>query len=128
MLARGLTPPLGGAGAAANSYQLSDICLKMDLLTLDPEIDAQIMAKLQQGVELPIPIRTFISSTQVIAARDFNINLTRGLSKLVSLFVNFETEAAADGSTKPGFIFYYPTGAGDGPEWQLQIGSSKWPS
>ncbi len=27
----------------------------MDLLTLDPEIDAQIMSKLQGGVELPIP-------------------------------------------------------------------------
>ena len=127
-----LTPDAGSwlntAAGRSTEWRLEDICLKMDLLTLDPEIDAQIMAKLQQGVELPIPIRTFLTTTQVLAARDFDINITRGLSKLVSLFVNFETAADAGLTTKPGFVFYYPTGAGDDPEWQLQIGSSKWPS
>ena len=134
---------LNTGGQTPPSFALSDVSLKCSMLTLDSGLESAIGSKLLSGVELPLAQREYITMTQVLTSGTFDLQLTRGLSRLTNIFVTFERPyaegtgddgAAATANTlenntnPPEMNLYYPTAAGDVPEWQLNISSKKFPS
>jgi hypothetical protein len=120
------------------TWELSDVSLKANMLQLDSGLESAIATKMLSGVELPMATREYVTVTQVLTNGTFNLQLTRGLSRLTGIFVTFErtyAEGANAGANDawnqekpPKMQLYYPSAAGDLPEWQLQVGSKKWPS
>ena len=125
----------------APTWELFDVSLKANMLQLDSGLESAIATKMLSGVELPMATREYVTVTQVLTGGTFNLQLTRGLSRLTGIFVTFERPVVGDGfapseaaaviannTNPPKMNLYYPTNAEDLPEWQLQIGSKKWPS
>ena len=122
------------------TWELFDVSLKANMLQLDSGLESAIATKMLSGVELPMATREYVTVTQVLTGGTFNLQLTRGLSRLTSIFVTFERAVVGDGTpagdaaavvandtNPPKMNLYYPTAAADLPEWQLQIGSKNGP-
>ena len=60
--------------------------IKADLCSLDNAIDNNCVAHLLSGKSLNIVYKTFISNIQTILSGDTQINVSRSLSKLRSVF------------------------------------------
>ncbi len=95
-LADVLEPILSGAysdfTAANTSYnwKLENCMMKVDLCTLDNALDNNYTAHLLGGKSLNIVYNTFISNIQTILSGDTQINVSRSLSKLKSVFLTLE--------------------------------------
>ncbi len=97
-LADVLEPILSGAysdfTAANTSYnwKLENCMMKVDLCTLDNALDNNYTAHLLGGKSLNIVYNTFISNIQTILSGDTQINVSRSLSKLKSVFLTLERD------------------------------------
>jgi hypothetical protein len=85
--------------------------MKVDLCTLDNALDNNYTAHLLGGKSLNIVYNTFISNIQTILSGDTQINVSRSLSKLKSVFLTLERDFAGARNTyhnKQWNNFYSP--------------------
>ena len=129
----------------SNEWLISQIQLKCDLVTLDNGLENEYAKHLLSGKSLPINYDTYISQMQSISDYNFSCNVTRSLTRLKSIFLNFDGQGIGENNT-PGALplsggearksfndFYHPSG-----DWfeifqdkeieiQVQIGSKQFP-
>jgi hypothetical protein len=126
------------AGSISKEYRLEMCQLKADVCTLDNALDNSYTQHLMNGRMLPIVYNTFISNIQTITTPDTQINVSRSLTRLKSVFITLERnldKARAVWHTKNWNSFYSPMAkdtltahtthieANEITSLQLQIGS-----
>jgi hypothetical protein len=131
---------------AANTSQLWKIenCMvKVDLCTLDNALENSYVSHFMGGKTINIVYNTFISTLQTVVSADTQINVSRSLSKMKSVFVtldkNFTTgDLRATFYNKFWNNFWSPNAGTGGTDYlthngekfshfQLQIGSKLFP-
>jgi len=142
----------GGTFTAANTsenWQIEDVRIICDVVTLDSALQNSYAEHVLSGKALPVNYSTFVSQYQTLTSSDAAVNVTRAVSRLKSVFINFDnkhTRGNSDGSNVHSAVntFMGPmapipdaTGVGTyfgGPyenlkelQWQLQIGSKMFP-
>ena len=129
---------------SSNEWMISQVQLKCDLVTLDNGLENEYAAHLVSGKSLPLNYDTYISQMQTISDFTYSCNITRSLTRLKSVFVNFDGQGL--GETVPGSLassgaemrkdfndFYHPSGDWQNQfqdkeiEFQIQIGSKLYP-
>ena len=90
-----ISAPFGPFTAANTSYiwKLENCMMKVDLF--DNALDNNYVTHLLAGKSLNIVYNTFISNIQTILSGDTQINVSRSLSKLKSVFITLERDFAA---------------------------------
>jgi hypothetical protein len=129
---------------SSNNWLISQVQIKCDLVTLDNGLENEYVSHLLSGKSLPINYDTYISQMQTIADYNYSCNITRSLTRLKSIFVNFDGEGTGElggdylpltGSEfrKAFNDFYHPSGdylvqrQDKEIEFQIQIGSKMYP-
>ena len=64
--------------------------MKMDLVSLDNALDNSYVKHSLSGESLNIVYTTFISSSQTLVSSDTQVNASRSLSNMKSVFVSLE--------------------------------------
>jgi hypothetical protein len=77
-------------GSISKDYHLEMCQLKADVCTLDNALDNSYTEHLLNGRYLPIVYNTFISNIQTILAPDTQINVSRSLTRLRSVFLSLD--------------------------------------
>ena len=77
----------------SQSWQIENVEVKCDVCTLDNALDNSYVEHLLSGKTLPINYNTYISQVQALAGTNININVARAVTRLKSIFVNFDKEA-----------------------------------
>ena len=115
--------------------------LKADLCTLDNALDNKYVTHLVGGKQLIIDYNTFISNIQTILSGDTQINVSRSLTKLRSVFISLQRDIEAQSARNNGINklwnnFYSPMAQdtitrstthveeGEIESLQLQVGAS----
>ncbi len=130
---------------SSNEWMISQVQLKCDLVTLDNGLENEYAADLLSGKSLPLKYDTYISQMQTISDYTYSCNITRSLTRLKSVFVNFDGQGIGEAAT-PGALphsgaevrkgfndFYHPSGdwaiqyQDKEIEFQIQIGSKLYP-
>ena len=131
---------------AANTSQLWKIenCMvKVDLCTLDNALENSYVSHFMGGKTINIVYNTFISTLQTVVSADTQINVSRSLSKMKSVFVTLDKDYAI-GDARETFYnkswnnFWSPNAGTDLTDalthtsekfshFQLQIGSKLFP-
>ena len=99
----------------SRSWKLQGCQLKADICTLDNQLDNSYVNHLLQGRPLTMVYNTFISNIQTIQSADTQINVSRALTRLKSVFLTLERNLAGariQWWTKNWNTFYSPM-AGD---------------
>ena len=130
---------------AANTsglWGIEDVQIKCDVCALDNALDNEYAQHLLSGKSLPINYNTYVSQTQMMVGQNQNINVTRALTRLKSVFINFDkqrvgknTQAAGLHTSKSFNDFFHSMGGnvanaydpGREVELQIQIGSKLFP-
>jgi hypothetical protein len=73
-------------------WRLQNCMVKMDLCTLDNALDNSYVNHLLGGKSLNIVYNTFISSLQTVVSADTQINVSRSLSKMKSVFMTLDKD------------------------------------
>ena len=77
--------------AATNaSFEISQVCLEVQQIMIDPSIDEAITRKLLSGGNLNIPITTYFVSSAMVDHANTSISTARALSRLKKVFLNFK--------------------------------------
>jgi hypothetical protein len=79
----------------SNLYRLENCMIKCDICTLDNALNNNYISHLLSGKSLNIVYNTFISNIQTILSEDSQINVSRSLSKLKSVFISLQRDIAA---------------------------------
>ena len=83
--------------------------VKVDLCTLDNALDNSHTSHFMGGKTINIVYNTFISTLQTVVAAETQINVSRSLSKMKSVFVSLDKklslETALNIITNPGIFF-----------------------
>jgi hypothetical protein len=142
-----------GAHITANnnsvSWQIEDVRVICDVVTLDSALQNSYAEHVLSGKALPINYSTFITQYQTLTSSDSAVNVTRAVSRLKSVFINFDNRHTAGGNdgsivhsnvnTFMGPMATVPDGNGVSSyfggaynylkelQWQLQIGSKMYP-
>jgi hypothetical protein len=142
-----------GAHILANnnsvSWQIEDVRVICDVVTLDSALQNSYAEHVLSGKALPINYSTFITQYQTLTSSDSAVNVTRAVSRLKSVFINFDNRHTAGGNdgsivhsnvnTFVGPMAPIPDGNGVSSyfggtynyltelQWQLQIGSKMYP-
>jgi hypothetical protein len=137
---------VGSVFTSANtslSWRLENFMIKVDMCTLDNALDNSYVSHVMSGKTLNIVYNTFISSLQTVLSNDAQINVSRSLTKLKSIFLtldrNFEDERLTF-YNKQFNSFWSPMATDSSPEvnnfhnitheikhLQVQIGSKLYP-
>ena len=130
---------------AANTsglWKLQNCMVKADVCTLDNALDNSYVSHLLSGKTINIVYNTFISSLQTIVSSDTQINVSRSLSKMKSVFVSLDKDFTGNRATyyNKRFNNFWSPLAGTGitttatnnianeiQRFQLQIGSKLYP-
>ena len=72
------------------TWNLESCQLKCDICTLDNALDNNYVAHMLSGKNLQIVYNTFISNIQTVLSQDTQINVSRSLSRLRSVFLSLE--------------------------------------
>ena len=73
-------------------WKLQNCMIKMDLCTLDNALDNSYVNHLLSGKSLNLVYNTFVSSLQTIVSADTQINVSRSLSKMKSVFMTLDKD------------------------------------
>jgi hypothetical protein len=76
-------------------WRLQNCMVKLDLCTLDNALDNSYVNHLLGGKSLNIVYNTFISSLQTVVSADTQINVSRSLSKMKSIFMTLDKDITA---------------------------------
>jgi len=138
------TDPVAIAGtgltSASNSWELNNVQVKADLVTLDNALDNEYAQHLLSGKSLPINFNTFVSQQQVLSGQSPYVNIARSMTRLKTIFTSFDCtdalKATYNITARDWNYFYHPVGRAynshsvandynpsDELELQLQIGS-----
>ena len=136
----------GAGGNTSTSWQIQNVQVKVDTVTLDNQLDNSYAEHLLSGKALPINYQTYVSQMQSILSGAYGqqkvrLNVTRALSRLKNVFLtlNQNTYPAGNVRYKEWNSFYSPmefyTGAtlnnwdaeGEIGDFQIQIGSKLFP-
>jgi hypothetical protein len=74
----------------SDKWKLENCMVKVDMCTLDNALDNSYVSHLLSGKTINIVYNTFISSLQTIVSADTQINVSRSLSKMKSMFVSLD--------------------------------------
>ena len=96
-------------GTHSNTWNISDVSVKCDLITLDNELDNEYTKTLLDGKSLPISFSTYINQEQVVSGSKVSVNVNRSVSRLNSIFISFEN--ASGTILKTVNNFHHPMGA-----------------
>ena len=126
-------------------WSLQNVQVKVDVVTLDNQLDNSYAEHLLSGKALPINYQTYVSQMQSILSgangqQKVRLNITRALTRLKNVFVTLD-KAYADATIryKPWNSFYSPmeyhTGdalnvydsSGEIADFQIQVGSKLFP-
>ena len=81
----------------STTWQISQVEVKCDLCTLDNALENSYEAHLLDKGTLPINYNTYINQTQNITGQvDIAINVSRAISRLKSVFINFSKKTSQD--------------------------------
>jgi len=131
-----LVNAVGDAQSGSTDWRLSDVQLKCDLVTLDNALENSYAQHLLSGKALPINYSTYISQSQVTTDSSFNINVSRAVTRLKSVFLSMLGAAHGDNTAnlKDFNNFWHPMSVANGAydeakevELQIQIGSKLYP-
>ena len=113
-------------GALGDKFQITDVQLKADLVTLDNSLDNEYSQHLLSGKTLPIHFSTYTCASQVITSLNTTVNVSRALTRLKSIFVSMSQSGGHEVNN-----FWHPmAGIYDHDkelEFECQIGSKKFP-
>jgi len=112
-------------GEATHRWALSDINILASCINLDPALDSMISDKVLTG-EIPLPIRTWVTQSQMLTDKDFNLVMTRGVSRLATFVVTYAKAETED--EKEANCLYFPSDRQEECEHQLQCGIKKIPA
>ena len=92
--------------------------VKVDLCTLDNALENSYVSHFMGGKTINIVYNTFISTLQTVVAAETQINVSRSLSKMKSVFVNLDKTFAAITSRKTFYskfwnVFWSPNAGTD---------------
>lgn len=117
-------------GNTSTDWQIEDVQLKADLVTLDNEVDNQIASHLMSGKPLPINFQTLITQTQAVSGHNFSIHVSRAVTRLTKIMLGLGGPNA-DLRSKAWNNFFHPMAGTYNPanelEYQVQIGSKLFP-
>ena len=122
-------------------WQIQDIRVVCDLVTLDSALQNSYAEHVLSGKPLPINYGSYVTQFQSLSSSDFAVSVTRAVSRLKSVFINFDggrNQSSDEGLFHRSFnTFMGPMNGTDyvGGEydynkelqWQLQIGSKMFP-
>ena len=124
-------------------WSISDVQLKCDMVTLDSQLDNSYAEHLLSGKSIPISYTSYTTSQQVCAGADTQVNISRSLTRLKSIFVTLYKEKknapvapATVGTPNLNLynevnLFHHPMlgnyNASNEIQFELQLGSKKWP-
>ena len=126
----------------SNVWKIENCMIKMDLCSLDNALDNSYVNHLLSGKSLNVVYNTFISSLQTIVSADTQINVSRSLSKMKSVFMTLDKDFTGERATyyNKQFNNFWSPLAGDGitdvtthssaneiKHLQLQIGAKLFP-
>ena len=130
-------------GNTSGRWKLENCMVKVDLCTLDNALDNSYTSHMLSGKSINIVYDTFISTLQTVVSADSQINVSRSLSKMKSVFVSLDKDFGGDrvnyymkqfnnfwnpnaGNTVPQTASH-PTAGDRFSRLQLQIGSKLFP-
>ena len=74
----------------STQWKIIDAQLKCDILSIDSGLENSYAEYLLQGKTIPIPMQVFISQSQTLGKFDQeSVNITRSLTRLKALYINF---------------------------------------
>ena len=122
----------------STNWQIQDVRMIADVLTLDSGLQNSYAQHVLGGGMLPINYSTYVSILQSVAFPNVNVSVTRSVSRLKTVFFNFDTDHTTLVSTdrltsilKDWNSFQHAmSGAYDNNyemEYQMQIGSKMFP-
>ena len=133
----------------SKTWKIQDIRVVCDIVTLDSSLQNNYAEHVLSGKSLPINYSTYVSQFQTITSGDIVANVSRAVTRLKSVFVNFDYEHSLTGADntlklksavvhRPFNTFAGPFRLNDfynvGPydydkelQWQIQIGSKMFP-
>ena len=125
------------AVGGATSWTISDVQCKCDLVTLDNGLENSYSEHVLSGKALPINYSTYISQSQVVPDMNINVNISRAVTRLKSIFMSMEgpnATAATAAKLKTFNNFWHPNSVGAGVynagkevELQVQVRSKLYP-
>jgi hypothetical protein len=74
----------------STSWKIQNCQIKCDILTLDNALDNSYVNHLLGGNTLQIVYDTYISSIQTVTSADCQVNVSRSLTSLRSVFMSLE--------------------------------------
>ena len=83
---------------SSNEWMISQVQIKCDLVTLDNALENEYAAHLLEGNSLPLNYDTYISQMQTISDYTYSCNITRSLTRLKKVFVNFDGDGIGESS------------------------------
>jgi hypothetical protein len=103
------------ASSTSGSWKLESCQLKCDICTLDNALDNNYVAHLLSGKTLHIVYNAFISNIQTVLSEDTQINVSRSLTKLRSVFFSLDRDLTGERArwyAKGWNSFYSPMAEG----------------
>jgi hypothetical protein len=88
--ARNVNPLLYSLRNTSVKWKLQNFMVKVDMCTLDNALDNTYVSHLLSGKTMNIVYNTFVSSLQTVVSTDTQINVSRSLSKMKSIFVSLD--------------------------------------
>ena len=83
------------AATTSTTWAIQQVQVKVDMCTLDNALDNSYAQHLLSGKALPINYNTWVSQFQAISGSDVQLNVTRALTRLKSVFVTLDKDFTA---------------------------------
>ena len=126
---------VGSASDALNvavgseKFEISNVQLKCDLVTLDNSLDNEYAQHLLDGGNLPINFGTFTTASQVISHIKSSVNVQRAFTRMKSVYVSLSNDQNSNKSEVDDFL--NPMGATydfqKELQFQMQLGNKLFP-
>ena len=125
----------------STSWKIENCMVKVDLCTLDNALDNSYVSHFMGGKTINIVFNTFISTLQTVVSAETQINVSRSLSKMKSVFVTLDKVFEGTRATHYNKVWnnFWSPNAGKGTtatlthtqerfhHFQLQIGAKLFP-
>jgi len=117
----------------STNWQISDVQVKCDIVTLDNTLQNNYDSHLLSGKTLPINYNTYITQSQVVSGKDVSVNMSRAITRLKSIFVTLYRANSTEAQDKEWLNFYHPMevvgsySKAHELEFQVQIGARIFP-
>lgn len=131
---------VNSAGDYSSNWNISDVQIKCDLLTLDNALDNEYAEHLLSGKSLPINFASFNHTVhQSGGGKNFSVNVARALTRIKSVFVTLYRSEVAPEALRPALkeanYFYHPADQHanheyfieDEHQFWIQVGSKLFP-